>query len=372
MPEIKHACLGGIYALKYALRYLALEREDRCAIVVCADIAEYARGSSGEPTQGAGAVAILLERDPQLLSVNLSCIGSSSAYRAVDFRKPMQNNLVRYRRSQRFQDLPVFNGKYSTTCYLDGTLYALRDMLRRLDVSSAAYYYGLGAAFLHRPYHRMPVTAFALGYLFGLADDEAEGYEDLAAYCQHAGLDPESVVAEMRSQRDVLQLVREGGIEQDAYPRSMALLKDFRDGNVFRELLAPKISLGEEIMKDIGNVYCAALPAWLAAGLEEAARDAHLLSGRDILAVGYGSGDASEAIPMTLVGGWQDAAAKIGFEPALRPWQDLTQNQYESLHDTGNAEGLANPWEGFIVESVGTTRSATFSDEGIEYYRFVG
>ena len=59
VPELKHACLGGIYAMKHGLRYLALEEEDRCAIVVSADIAEYARGSSGEPTQGAGAVAML-------------------------------------------------------------------------------------------------------------------------------------------------------------------------------------------------------------------------------------------------------------------------------------------------------------------------
>ena len=52
VPEVKHACLGGIYALKHGLRYLALEDEDRCAIVVSADIAEYARGSSGEAYPG--------------------------------------------------------------------------------------------------------------------------------------------------------------------------------------------------------------------------------------------------------------------------------------------------------------------------------
>jgi hydroxymethylglutaryl-CoA synthase len=68
VPEIKHACLGGIYALKQGLRYLALEEERRCAIVVSADIAEYARGSTGEPTQGAGAIAMLLERDPTATS----------------------------------------------------------------------------------------------------------------------------------------------------------------------------------------------------------------------------------------------------------------------------------------------------------------
>ncbi|MCZ0953570.1 MAG: hypothetical protein OXJ56_13445, partial [Rhodospirillaceae bacterium] len=30
VPEIKHACLGAVYALKYALRYLALSDDDRC------------------------------------------------------------------------------------------------------------------------------------------------------------------------------------------------------------------------------------------------------------------------------------------------------------------------------------------------------
>ena len=62
VPEIKHACLGGVYALKNAVRHCLLE--DSAAIVICSDLALYARGSSGEPTQGAGAVALLVERTP--------------------------------------------------------------------------------------------------------------------------------------------------------------------------------------------------------------------------------------------------------------------------------------------------------------------
>src|SRR5215470_1985948 len=54
VPEFKHACLGGVYAMKSAARYVALDGADKLAIVVCSDIAEYARGSSGEATQGAG------------------------------------------------------------------------------------------------------------------------------------------------------------------------------------------------------------------------------------------------------------------------------------------------------------------------------
>ncbi len=371
VPEIKHACLGGVYALKHGLRYLALEDEDRCAIVVSADIAEYARGSSGEPTQGAGAVAMLLEQNPKLLSVDLRAIGSASAYRAVDFRKPVLRNIIRGKLNCHFQDLPVFNGKYSTTCYLDETLHALNEMLRRLKAEPADYYHSLGAVFMHRPYHKMPVTSFAMSYLFGLANIGVSGRAELAAHCRQADLDPDAVLAEMRSTPDILQLVRDGNIDDDVYPLSIALLKEFRTSDVFKELVASKMSLGAEPMKDIGNVYCAALPAWMAAGLEEAAGNGTELSGPTILAVGYGSGDAAEAMPMSLVDDWQAAANRIGFQDALEPYQTLTQAQYESLHDTGNAEGLTDAADGFLIESVGASSNPSFSDEGIEYYRFV-
>jgi hydroxymethylglutaryl-CoA synthase len=95
------------------------------------------------------------------------------------------------------------------------------------------------------------------------------------------------------------------------------------------------------------------------------------LAGRKVLAVGYGSGDAAEAIPMTVAPTWRDAASKIGFSAALEAHQDLTQAQYESLHDTGTAQGLRDPDQGFVIQSIGSSANPNFSDEGIEYYRYV-
>jgi len=371
VPEVKHACLGGVYALKHALRYLALETEDRCAIVVCADIAEYARGSSGEPTQGAGAVAMLIERNPTLLKVHLEHIGSASSYRAVDFRKPVLRNIIRGKLNCHFQDLPVFNGKYSTTCYLDETLHALSDMSRRMGREPAEYYRDLGAIFMHRPYHRMPEQSFAMSYLFGLALDGSPGRAELGQLCAKANMRLEDVLEEMSSQPNILQLVKDGNIDADAYPLSIQLLKEFRSSEEFSALVATKMSLGSEAMKDIGNVYCAALPAWVAAGVEDAYLRGADLGGKKVLAVGYGSGDAAEAIPMTVSEDWREAAARIGFEAALEPYQDLTQRQYENLHDTGTAQGLMDPEDGFVIESIGSSANSKFSDEGIEYYRFV-
>ncbi|HEX5420533.1 MAG TPA: hydroxymethylglutaryl-CoA synthase [Gammaproteobacteria bacterium] len=371
VPEVKHACLGGVYALKNALRYLALESEDRCAIVVSADIAEYARGSSGEPTQGAGAVAMLLERRPKMLAIDLAHIGSASAYRAVDFRKPVLRNIIRGKLNCHFQDLPVFNGKYSTTCYLDETLHALNDMTRRMGRDAAEYYRELSAVFMHRPYHRMPETSLAMSYLFGLAGDGERGRAELTRYCERSGLAVDEVLAEMGSTPDVLDLVKSGDIEADAYPLSIRLSREFRGSGEFRDLVSSKMSLGSEIMKEIGNVYCAALPAWMAAGMEDAQLRGLDLARSKVLAVGYGSGDAAEALPITVMEEWAAAAAKIGFEAALEPSQNLTRVQYESLHETGDAEGLRAPAEGFVIESIGSSANPRFSDEGIEYYRYL-
>ena len=55
----------------------------------------------------------------------------------------------------------------------------------------------------------------------------------------------------------------------------------------FLELLAKKMSLGSDAVKDVGNLYSAALPAWIAAGLEEAERRGLELEGAPMIAVGY-------------------------------------------------------------------------------------
>jgi hydroxymethylglutaryl-CoA synthase len=175
----------------------------------------------------------------------------------------------------------------------------------------------------------------------------------------------------MSSTPDVLDLVRNGTIDEDVYPLCVGLLREFRKSPEFTALVASKMSLGSDIMKEIGNVYCAALPAWMAAGMEEAARKGVDLAGGKVLAVGYGSGDAAEAIPMQVVDGWEAAASKIGFEEALEGSQDLTRVQYEALHDSGTADGLQDPDDGFVIESIGTNTNPKLSDEGIEYYRYV-
>ena len=375
VPEFKQACLGGVYGLKAALRYLATDGVGRQAIVVCADIAEYALGSSGEPTQGAGAVAILLESGARLLEVDLSASGSDSDYRVVDFRKPF----ARFRNQPprddgQMQDLPVFNGHYSTSCYIDATHHAMTAMLNKRAGRSLDYFHEVHAVFMHRPYHRMPATGWVMAYLFALAADDGNGRDQLRAYCADAGIEAEPLLAELSAPSPFRgDGVRVGEDTGDVFPLARRLRQYLHGTELWGSLVGDKLGLGAEAMRDLGNLYTAALPAWLAAGLHQARVDGIELADQEWLALGYGSGDAAEAMPMRVVPGWQDAAARINFETALGEPEDLNESQYRALHDGRSAELTVVPaHDEFVVDHVGTSNGPDFYDRGIEYYRYVG
>lgn len=375
VPEIKHACLGGVYALKGGLRYLACDGGDRQAIVVSADIAEYARGSSGEPTQGAGAAAMLLEASPRLLELDLATSGSASEYRGLDFRKPF----LRFAGQTpgmhgRLSDLPVFNGKYSTDCYTDATLRALDAMFARRGGSRAEYLRSLAAVFMHRPYHRMPRNAWALAYLAALGHDavhgDADAERELADYCAAAGVSRDDVMPEWQTGASGCA---EGALPPDAYPASSALLKVFRKSDAYEHMVEDKLQTGSDAMMECGNLYTAALPAWLVAGLDAAAARDLELDGRDLLVLGYGSGDAAEAIPARVAPGWREAARRMRFQAALAGAVDLEREDYVALHDTGALDGeQKSASSGVVIDRIGTRNEQAFQDFGIAYYRYLG
>jgi hypothetical protein len=73
--------------------------------------------------------------------------------------------LKRHRR--RLQSPPP--ARQRTYAYLDETVYAVEDTLKRLNVSAGSYYESVQGLFFHRPYHLMPVQATAFLYVRGLA-----------------------------------------------------------------------------------------------------------------------------------------------------------------------------------------------------------
>jgi len=383
VPEFKQACLGGVYALKAAARWLACEGSGRTAIAVASDIAEYQRGSSGEPTQGAGAVAFALETDPRLLRLDLACSASASSYRGFDFRKPMARHFLdeagRWGAGERPRDYPVFNGKYSTLCYVDEVIAALDVMFARLERDGAAtgpaFWDSLAAVFLHRPYHHLPATALATALVWDMArGEEARGR--LAELAVQTGVPLAEVLRQIELARDpgfdLFAEIRRYGPDHDPFAAANAVARQFRASDGYAAFARDKLGLGGELVRELGNLYSASLPAWLAAGLEEACERGIDLGGKRVLLIGYGSGDAAEAIPATVVEGWQEAAGAIGVRRALQDAVGLDLEQYEALHEGRAFPGLSGEPAGFAIDQVGQRNDAAFQDLGVEYYRFTG
>src|SRR5438094_544899 len=139
--EAKHACFGGTAGLLAAVDWIASgSARGRAALVVCTDVARYALGSAGEPTQGAGAVSMLIAEDPRLLALDAGVTGSY-ARDVNDFWRPLYSKEA------------VVDGHHSVQCYLDalaGAWSAFADAAREagLDTNLARRCY-------HVPYGKM-------------------------------------------------------------------------------------------------------------------------------------------------------------------------------------------------------------------------
>ena len=66
--DLTFACIGAVDALENCLDWVRVHPEKK-AIVIASDVAKYELGSSGEYTQGAGAVSMLITSEPDLLAI---------------------------------------------------------------------------------------------------------------------------------------------------------------------------------------------------------------------------------------------------------------------------------------------------------------
>jgi hydroxymethylglutaryl-CoA synthase len=175
----------------------------------------------------------------------------------------------------------------------------------------------------------------------------------------------------MSSEPDVAGFAHREGVHNESYPLTMSVLQAFRSTQTYQREVLDKLSLGADRIRDLGNLYTAAMPAWLAAGLEQALEADMDLTHQELLTLGYGSGDAAEVIPFYVAPRWREATARIRFTQALSDPIDLTEAQYVALHDGHFVSGLEKaPHDEFVIAGVGQHEERHFQDIGIEYYRF--
>ncbi len=101
--ELKEACYAGTAALQLAAAVIA-RQPGKKALVIGSDVARYDLRSPGEPTQGAGAMAMLVSTAPRILALDAE--SGLYAEDVMDFWRP------------NYRDEALVDGKYSMRVYL--------------------------------------------------------------------------------------------------------------------------------------------------------------------------------------------------------------------------------------------------------------
>ena len=180
--QVQHACAAGALAVLSVSSLLSMSDDPGDAgLVLASDIARYDVSTTAEITQGAAAAAVLLEKAPRLLEVDLRTMGYSSTP-VDDFFRPVGSTSARVK------------GQYSIQCYRRSLDEALVDHCSRRGRDPAQVLREADYLVLHAPFRHMPSIALQklVHTHLRLDRDETERY--LADRRLAAAVDPISMV----------------------------------------------------------------------------------------------------------------------------------------------------------------------------------
>ena len=170
--QTQHACAAGTIAMLNTAAQLSIHnRSAESALIVCSDIAHYDRNSTAEITQGAGAVALLIEPDPQLVEIDLSVQGLASSD-VDDFFRPNHSKTARVK------------GQYSMKCYQDSLIAAFDDYCLRAEKSAENVLNETDYFICHSPFAEM--SKMALRYLY--EEKTGKEFSDAQEFMNHHGV----------------------------------------------------------------------------------------------------------------------------------------------------------------------------------------
>ena len=350
--ECKFACVSGSYALYDNTNWIrAGEAEDKYALVVVSDIAKYDLGSSGEVTQGAGAIAMLLNDNPRLLSFDPK-VTATSIKNEYDFYRPFG------------KETPIVHGQYSNLLYLIQVKNALIDYKRKVKKTGLIKLKD-GETILdhvdylnmHLPYSNMGKKALA--YLV------RHEWRDLPRW--------KKIIEEIGMEEPIPKDPR-GTIEsvlEDAefMANDHQFTKLFTSTEMYAELYESKLASSLIASKMIGNLYTASLYLGFRSSLEFEYQKGVDLEGKRVGFCSYGSGASAMIFSGVIQPEYEQVVKDMNLEAELGPRTKLSLDEYEELHENKRTyeENIRSANKEFVIVDVKTSAES----KGERHYAFV-
>ncbi len=350
--ECKFACVSGSYALYDNTNWIrAGEAEDKYALVVVSDIAKYDLGSSGEVTQGAGAVAMLLNDNPRLLSFDPK-VTSTSIKNEYDFYRPFG------------KETPIVHGQYSNLLYLIQVKNALINYKRKVKESGLIKLKD-GETILdyvdylnmHLPYSNMGKKALA--YLV------RHEWRDLPRW--------KKIIEEIgmkepipKDPRGTIESVLE---DSEFMANDHQFTKLFTSTKMYAELYESKLASSLIASKMIGNLYTASLYLGFRSSLEFEYQKGIDLEGKRVGFCSYGSGASAMIFSGVIQPEYDQVVKDMNLEAELGPRTKLSLDEYEELHENRRTyeENIRSANKEFVIVDVKTSTES----KGERHYAFV-
>lgn len=321
--DLTFACIGGIDALQNCLDFVRLNPTKK-AIVVTTDNAKYDLNSTGEYTQGAGAIAMLITSNPKIIAIE-SATGISTEG-VFDFFKPKQtiskdtifgntNNEewfgVLETEISIVKEQPVFDGQYSNECYINRIKEAYEHFKTESNQNEKVYE-NWDLIVMHLPYCFQARRTFI--------DIFAEENPELLK--NQLGETTKDKIKALSKSPEYLEVVN-----QKLFPAEVASGK-------------------------VGNIYTGSIFLALLSSLYYSSTENKNLTDKKIGFIAYGSGSKSKVFEGIVQPFWKETVAKTHLFEILASRKAIDFETYEKLHKKEQKASVLEPKNEFILDTI--------------------
>ena len=323
--DFTFACIGGVDALQNCIDFITLNPSKK-AIVVTTDFAKYDLNSTGEYTQGAGALAMLITSNPRIIA--FENLWATSTKGVFDFFKPYRtiskkeitgntNNDPWFENLEDeieiHKDQPVFDGQYSNQCYMDRTKNAYFSF-KKLIKSSKTIYNSWESIIMHLPYAFQGRRMLSEIYALDAENSEISGSETTAEYQNK--------------------------------------LKEISKTEQYKNFVTQKLVPAELASSIIGNLYTGSIFMGLLSTLSHFHDSKKEISGKKFGFLAYGSGSKSKVFEGTIQADWKNAVANVHLFETLETSVEIDFETYEKLHKKEQKQSVRQPKNEWVLERI--------------------
>ena len=335
--DMTFACIGGVDVFHNCLDFIRLNPNKK-AIVVTTDNAKYDLNSTGEYTQGAGAIAMLLSSNPKVMTIDQT-VGVSTEG-VFDFFKPKQTiskELITASKDNPewfgileseisiVKEQPVFDGQYSNECYIN----RIKEAYQHFKVES------------------------------NQEKNLSNEWELILMHLPYCYQGRRTFIEIFTEENPELLDQQEG---ENLKEKTRALSKSPE----YLEFVTKKLYPAEVASGNIGNIYTGSIFLGLLSALYFALKNDRNITEHKVGFIAYGSGSKSKVFEGTIQSDWKKTIEKTDLFNILENRIPINFETYEILHKKEIKKSVIEPKNEFVLDYIENTTETLL---GARYYK---